>query len=226
MFIEFNGFNGTSCDGCHFCFGNWRFHFIQRGELKTNINHSSTYKTTYMKVKKLKKKCWNNFTMQWTHTWTSSALWDSILSSSIAIKANMLLCCVNCSQEHSIPKDLNLHLSAHTHKTTYMFVICMHDAPKHKYTLNITCGKTWIWTNTNCSKYKKKVCFNYASTTKDIKTITIKSRLIVKKERAKSMVTAFYTYTHTHKQKSSHFQYDWITCSAGRNYIHIWLTVK
>jgi len=34
--------------------------------------------------------------------------------------------------------------------------------------------------NTNCSKYKKKVCFNYASTTKDIKTITIKPSPTVK----------------------------------------------
>jgi len=124
--LEIGGFTSYNAESC-----------------KININHSSTYKTTYMKVKKLKKKKKirsTETTLQCSeHTLEHLPAYEIL--SSIAIKANMLLCCVNCGQQQSIPKDLNLHLSAHTHKTTYMFVICMHDAPKHKYALKITCDK-------------------------------------------------------------------------------------
>lgn len=39
MLVEFNSFNGASCDRCHLCFGNWRFDLIQRGKLQNKFNN-------------------------------------------------------------------------------------------------------------------------------------------------------------------------------------------
>jgi hypothetical protein len=131
--------------------------------------------------------------MQWAHTWTSSGLWDSKYQVALLLR---LTCCyaVSTAINSTASQKIWIFIFQPIPTRQHMFAICMHDAPKHKHTLNITCDKTWIWMNTNCSKYKKKVCFNYASTTKDIKTVTIKSRHIVRKSRLSQWSPHF---THT-----------------------------